>query len=86
MALQGFAARRIELTLTLEPDGFDSRGIDLPSPTRDVKTLLTLIRLDLERFLQDQFHLEHTTLQVDHAPAEYFQVERLVPNRERSAH
>jgi protein ImuB len=49
MALQGFAARRIELTLTLEPDGFDSRGIDLPSPTRDVKTLLTLIRLDLER-------------------------------------
>jgi protein ImuB len=49
MALQGFAARRIELILTLEPDGFDSRGIDLPSPTRDVKTLLTLIRLDLER-------------------------------------
>ncbi len=44
------------------------------------------IRLDLERFLQEQFHLEHTTLQVDHAPAEYFQVERLVPNRERSAH
>ena len=49
MALQGFAARRIELILTLEPDGFDSRSIDLPSPTRDVKTLLTLIRLDLER-------------------------------------
>jgi cobalt-zinc-cadmium efflux system protein len=44
------------------------------------------IRLDLERFLQDQFHLEHTTLQVDHAPAEYFQVERLIPHRERSAH
>src|SRR5205085_3675127 len=34
---------------TLEPDGFDSRGIDLPAPTRDVKTLLTLLRLDLER-------------------------------------
>ncbi len=49
MEIQGFAAKRIELTLTLEPDGFDSRGIDLPAPTRDVKTLLTLIRLDLER-------------------------------------
>ena len=49
MELQGFAAKRIELTLTLEPDGFDARGIDLPAPTRDVKTLLTLIRLDLER-------------------------------------
>jgi protein ImuB len=49
MERQGFAAKRIELTLTLEPDGYDSRGIDLPAPTRDVKTLLTLIRLDLER-------------------------------------
>lgn len=49
MERQGFAAKRIELTLTLDPDGFDARGIDLPAPTRDVKTLLTLIRLDLER-------------------------------------
>jgi cobalt-zinc-cadmium efflux system protein len=44
------------------------------------------IRLDLERFLQDEFHLEHTTLQVDHAPDEFLHVERLVPDRERSAH
>jgi len=49
MERQGFAAKRIELTMTLEPDGFDARGIDLPAPTRDVKTLLTLLRLDLER-------------------------------------
>ncbi len=44
------------------------------------------IRLDLERFLEEQFHVEHTTLQVDHAPPEYLHVERLVPDRGRSAH
>lgn len=44
------------------------------------------IRLDLERFLKEQFHVEHTTLQVDHAPPEYLHVERLVPDRGRSAH
>jgi cobalt-zinc-cadmium efflux system protein len=44
------------------------------------------IRLDLERFLEERFRVEHTTLQVDHAPAEYLQVERLVPGRGRSAH
>src|SRR5207244_1241276 len=49
LEMQGFAAKRIELTLTLEPDGFDARGIDLPAPTRDVKTMLTLLRLDLEK-------------------------------------
>src|SRR5205814_8428463 len=49
MELQGFACRRIEMTLTLEPEGYDARGIDLPAPTRDVKTILTLIRLDLEK-------------------------------------
>jgi protein ImuB len=48
MEVQGFACKRIEMTLTLEPDGFDARGIDLPAPTRDVKTILTLLRLDLE--------------------------------------
>ena len=42
------------------------------------------IRLDLERFVEDEFHIKHTTLQVDHAPAEYLHVERLVPDRERS--
>ena len=45
-----------------------------------------LIRLELERFLEEQFHVEHTTLQVDHAPPEYLHVERLVPDRGRAAH
>ena len=49
MEYRGFACKRIEVTLTLEPDGYDARGIDLPAPTRDVKTILTLIRLDLEK-------------------------------------
>ena len=49
MEIQGFACIRIEMTLTLEPEGYDARGIDLPAPTRDVKTILTLIRLDLEK-------------------------------------
>lgn len=44
----GFSCRRIEVTLRLEPDGFYHRAIDLPAPTRDVKTMLTLFRLDLE--------------------------------------
>jgi hypothetical protein len=35
--------------MTLEPDGFHTRAIELPAPTRDVKTILTLIRLDLEK-------------------------------------
>jgi protein ImuB len=49
MEMQGFACKRLELTMALEPDGFSSRAIDLPAPTRDVKTLLTLLRLDLEK-------------------------------------
>ena len=49
MEFQGFACKRIEVTLTLEPDGYDARAIDLPAPTRDVKTILTLIRLGLEK-------------------------------------
>ena len=49
MEIQGFACKRIELTMTLEPDGYHSRAIDLPAPTRDVKTMLTLLRLDLEK-------------------------------------
>jgi protein ImuB len=49
MEMQGFACRRLELTLMLEPDGFHSRAIELPAPTRDVKTMLTLLRLDLEK-------------------------------------
>jgi protein ImuB len=49
MERQGFACTRLELTMNLEPDGFHARAIDLPAPTRDVKTMLTLIRLDLEK-------------------------------------
>jgi cobalt-zinc-cadmium efflux system protein len=41
------------------------------------------IRLDLEHFLEERFHVEHTTLQVDHAPPEFLKVERLVPDRDR---
>ena len=43
------------------------------------------IRLDLERFLEESFHIEHTTLQVDHAPAEFLTVERLVPRARATA-
>ncbi len=45
---RGFACQRLELEMRLEPDGFQSRAVDLPAPTRDVKTLLTLVRLELE--------------------------------------
>ncbi len=48
LASRGLACQRLELGLRLEPDGFDERSIDLPAPTREVKTLLTLLRLDLE--------------------------------------
>ncbi len=44
----GLAATKLELELGLEPDGHDLRTIDLPAPTRDPKTLLTLTRLGLE--------------------------------------
>jgi protein ImuB len=49
MEMQGFACKRLELTMTLEPDGYHARAIDLPAPTRDTKTMLTLLRLDLEK-------------------------------------
>jgi len=49
LEMQGLACRRLELTMTLEPDGHHARAIDLPAPTRDVKTMLTLLRLDLEK-------------------------------------
>ena len=49
LEVQGLACRRIELTMTLESDGFHSRAIELPAPTRDAKTILTLLRLDLEK-------------------------------------
>jgi protein ImuB len=45
---QALACTRLELTLKLDPDGCDARAIELPGPTRDAKTLLTLVRLELE--------------------------------------
>jgi protein ImuB len=39
---------RLDVSLTLEPEGCDTRSFELPAPTRDVKTLLTLVRLGLE--------------------------------------
>ena len=45
---QGLACVRLEISLKLDPDGHDARAIALPAPTRDVKTLLTLTRLELE--------------------------------------
>jgi protein ImuB len=45
---RGLACVRLDLELRLEPDGHQMRSIDLPAPTRDAKTLLTLVRLDLE--------------------------------------
>jgi protein ImuB len=45
---QALACTRLEVTLKLDPDGHDVRAITLPAPTRDVKTLLTLVRLELE--------------------------------------
>ncbi len=44
----GLACQRLGLELRLEPDGHATRTLDLPAPTRDVKTLLTLLRLNLE--------------------------------------
>ncbi len=44
----GLACLCLELDLTLEPEGQLRRSIALPAPSRDVKTLLSLIRLDLE--------------------------------------
>jgi protein ImuB len=45
---QGLGCARLDFSLRLEPEGFHERSINLPSPTCDVKTLLTLVRLDLE--------------------------------------
>ncbi len=45
---QALACARLEAALNLDPEGHDTRSIQLPAPTRDVKTLLTLLRLDLE--------------------------------------
>lgn len=48
MAGHALACQRLELVLELEPAGFHERSVTLPAPSRDVKTLLELLRLDLE--------------------------------------
>lgn len=45
---RGLACERLELSLALENEGHHERAITLPAPTRDVQTLTTLLRLDLE--------------------------------------
>jgi protein ImuB len=45
----GLGCARLDVGLRLEPDGVHERSLTLPSPTRDAKTLLTLVRLDLEQ-------------------------------------
>ncbi len=47
---QGLGCLRLAVVLKLEPDGRHERDLCLPSPTRDVRTLLELLRLDLEAF------------------------------------
>jgi len=49
LASCGLACLRLQVSLRLDPDGWRERTIELPAPTRDVKVLLTLLRLDLER-------------------------------------
>lgn len=48
MECRGLGCRRLETSMELEPDGHHERSITLPAPTRDVKTLLKLLQLDLE--------------------------------------
>lgn len=48
MTSQGLGCQCLELSLELEPDGHHERAIRLPAPTREVKTLLKLLQLDLE--------------------------------------
>ena len=39
---------KLNLELSLDPDGRDARSLALPAPTRDARTLLSLVRLSLE--------------------------------------
>src|ERR1700736_500336 len=41
------------------------------------------IRLELERFLHERFAIDHTTLQVDHAPPEFLEVQGLSDSSRR---
>lgn len=48
LAVHALGCERLEISLDLEPDGHHARSITLPAPSRDVKTLVELLRLDLE--------------------------------------
>ncbi len=48
LEVRGLGCARLALELTLEPAGRDARAWELPAPTRDARTLLTLVRLELE--------------------------------------
>lgn len=48
LSSSGLACERLEIALELEDTGRQARVITLPAPTRDIKTLLTLLRLHLE--------------------------------------
>ncbi len=45
---RGMGCKRLELSLRLEPEGLHELAIELPAPTREARTLLSLIRLHLE--------------------------------------
>ncbi len=45
---RSMGCKRLELTLRVEPEGFHELTIELPAPTREARTLLSLIRLHLE--------------------------------------
>lgn len=48
LAAEALGCARLELSLHLEPEGCDVRSLDLPGPTRDAKTLLSLLRQSLD--------------------------------------
>ena len=43
-----WGCKRLELSLKLEPEGLHELAIELPAPTREARTLLSLVRLHLE--------------------------------------
>ncbi len=48
LTVRGLACGRLGLSLRLDPDGWTERELRLPAPTVQAKTLLTLLRLELE--------------------------------------
>jgi len=48
LEIHGLACSQLDVSLGLEPEGHYERSVRLPAPTREIKTLLTVVRLDLE--------------------------------------